>query len=216
MDNTQVTPFFKAKNHKSYEELSVAHAMSCLNAVKFDEYNGQGRIINNNNNSTATMSNKAITPKEAMQGLANLEALKEALTIFFQKNSTKELSNNIKTVPTFFEPQVERLELSENTKETFARIGARARKEFIEEQIARAFQYNIPFNIQNVNFLELSQKIDEYEELLTTAREQGIDWDVSHYDPVHLRQAIDDQESYYRQERIDLYSCFAATRGLEV
>ena len=215
MDNTQVTPFFKAKNHKSYEELSVAHAMSCLNTVKFDEYNGDGRIINNNN-STATMSNKAIRPKEAMQGLANLEALKEALTIFFQKNSTKELSNNIKTVPTFFEPQVERLELSENTKETFTRIGARARKEFIEEQTARAFQYNIPFDLENINILKLEQQIDEYEELLTTAREQGIYWDISEYDPIALSQAIDDQESYYRQERRDLYSCFATTRGLEV
>jgi len=144
MDNTQVTPFFKAKNHKSYEELSVEHAMSCLNAVKFDEYNGHGRIINNNNYE-ATMPDKVITPKDAMQGLANLEALKEALAIFFQKNSTKELSNNIKTVPTFFEPQVERVELSNDAKETFARIGARARREFIEEQIARAYQYNIPY-----------------------------------------------------------------------
>ena len=213
MDNTQVTPFFKAKNHKSYEELSVAYAISRLNSVKIDHTNGHGRIINNNYE--ATMSNKVITPKGVMQGLANLEALKEALAIFFQKNSTKELSNNIKTVPTFFEPQIERLELSEKTKETLSRIGARARKEFIEEQTARAFQYNIPFDIQNVNFLELGQKIDEYEELLTTARKQGIDWDISQYDTVHLRQAIDDQESYYRQERNDLYSCFAATRGLE-
>jgi hypothetical protein len=31
-----------------------------------------------------------------------------------------------------------------------------------------------------------------------------------------LKQAIDDQESYYRQERSDLYSCFASTRSLEV
>ena len=31
-----------------------------------------------------------------------------------------------------------------------------------------------------------------------------------------LKQAIDDQESYYRMERNDLYSCFASTRGLEV
>lgn len=128
----------------------------------------------------------------------------------------EQIASKVSTVPMFFEPQVERLELSDNTKETFARIGARARREFIEEQTARAFQYNIPFNIQNVNFLELSQKIDEYEELLNEAREQGIDWDISQYDPVALSQAIDDQESYYRQERSDLYSCFAATRGLGV
>lgn len=31
-----------------------------------------------------------------------------------------------------------------------------------------------------------------------------------------LKQAIDDQESYYRQERSDLYSRFASTCGLEV
>ena len=79
----------------------------------------------------------------------------------------------------------------------------------------KEFQYNIPFDLENINILKLEQQIDEYEELLTTAREQGIDWDISQYDPVHLSQVIDDQESYYRQERNDLYSCFAATRGLE-
>jgi len=31
-----------------------------------------------------------------------------------------------------------------------------------------------------------------------------------------LKQAIEDQESYYRQERSDLYSRFASTCGLEV
>ena len=31
-----------------------------------------------------------------------------------------------------------------------------------------------------------------------------------------LKQAIDDQESYYRQERSDLYRCFASTRSLNV
>ena len=126
------------KSYKTYEELSVAHAMSRLNAVKFDEYNGHGRIINNNYEST--MLDKVITPKDAMRGLANLEALKEALTIFFQRNSNKELSDNIATVPSFYEPQIDRVELSESAKDTFARIGARARKEFIEEQTARAFQ----------------------------------------------------------------------------
>ena len=214
MDNTQVTPFFKAKNHKSYEALSVAHAMSRLNAVKFDEYNGHGRIINNNNYE-ATMPDKVITPKGAMQGLANLEALKEALTIFFQKNSTKELSNNIKTVPTFFEPQVERVELSDDTKATFARLGARARREFIEEQTARAYQYNIPYDVHNVNFLELSQKIDEYEELLKKAKDHCIDWDTSEYDPVYLRQEIAEQERRASYENDDIYAYFAQTRGLE-
>lgn len=214
MNHTQNLPFFKAKNHKSYEELSVAHAMSRLNSVKFDEYNGHGRIINNNNYE-ATMPDKVITPKDAMQGLANLEALKEALAIFFQKNSTKELSNNIKTVPTFFEPQVERVELSDDTKATFARIGARARREFIEEQTARAYQYNIPYDVHNVNFFELKQKIDEYEELLKKAKDYCIDWDTLEYDPGHLRQEIEEQERRASYENDDLYSYFVQSRGLE-
>ncbi|CAF2142796.1 unnamed protein product [Rotaria magnacalcarata] len=196
MDNTQVTPFFNAKNHKSYEELSVAQAMSRLNSVKFDEYNGHGRIINNNNYE-ATMPDKVITPKGAMQG------------------GTKELSNNIKTVPTFFEPQVEKVELSDDTKATFARIGARARREFIEEQTARAYQYNIPYDVHNVNFLELSQKIDEYEELLKKAKDYCIDWDTSEYDPVYLRQEIEEQERKVLYENDDLYAYFVHSRGLE-
>jgi hypothetical protein len=128
----------------------------------------------------------------------------------------EQIASKVSTVPMFFDPQVERLELSEKTKETFARIGARARKEFIEEQIARAFQYNIPFDLENINILKLEQQIDEYEELLNEAREQGVDWDISQYDPVALKQEIEEQECYYSQERRDLYSCFAATRGLEV
>ena len=134
-----------------------------------------------------------------MQTLKNLEKLKEAHVIFEERNA-EELPENIKEVPSFFQASIERAELSASTKETFARIGARARREFIEQQSARAFQYNIPFNIQNVNFLELEQKIDEYEELLGKAREQGVSWDISQYDPVALSQAIDEQDCYYRQD----------------
>jgi len=214
MNHTQNLSFFKAKNYTSYQELSVAHAMSRLNSVKIDHTNGHGRIINNNNYE-ATMPDKVITPKEAMQGLTNLEVLKEALAIFFQKNSTKELSDNIKTVPTFFETQFQALELSNETKETFARIGARARREFIEEQIARAYQYNIPYDVYNVNFLELNQKIDEYEELLKKAKDYCIDWDTSEYDPVVLHQEIEEQERRASYENDDLYAYFVHSRGLE-
>jgi len=128
----------------------------------------------------------------------------------------EQIASKVSIVPMFFESQVERLELSEKTKETFARIDSRARREFVDEQTARAFQYNIPFDLENINVLKLEQKIDEYEELLNEARERGIDWDISQYDPIVLSQAIDDQESYYRQERSDLYSCFASTCDLEV
>ena len=211
MNHTQNLPFFKAKNHNKINFLSTY--------AKIDSSNDESFNMNQQETMSVARAKDALTiisPKESLQALSNFETLKNALTLYFQRNITKESFGNIAIVPSFYEPQIDRVELSESTKETFARIGARARREFIEEQTARAFQYNIPFDLENINVLKLEQKIDEYEELLTTAREQGIYWDISQYDPVALSQAIDDQESYYRQERRDLYSCFATTRGLEV
>jgi len=120
------------------------------------------------------------------------------------------------TVPKFSSPTHEKIELPEETKATFARIGERARLKFIEEQTARASKYHIPINLDHVNFLKLEQQIDEYEELLALARKQGIYWDTSIYDPLALAQALEDQDLYYRMERNDLYASFQATRGLEV
>lgn len=211
MNHTQNLPFFKAKNHNKINFLSTY--------AKIDSSNDESFNMNQQETMSVARAKDALTiisPKESLQALANFETLKNTLTLYFQRNITKESFGNIAIVPSFYEPQIDRVELSESTKETFARIGARARREFIEEQTARAFQYNIPFDLENINILKLEQQIDEYEELLTTAREQGIDWDISQYDPVALSQAIDDQESYYRMERNDLYSCFASTRGLGV
>ena len=211
MNHTQILPFFKVKNHNKINFLE--------SYAKIDSSNDESFNMNQQETMSVARAKDALTiisPKESLQALSNFETLKNALTLYFQRNITKESFGNIAIVPSFYEPQIDRVELSESTKETFARIGARARREFIEEQTARAFQYNIPFDLENINVLKLEQKIDEYEELLTTAREQRIYWDISQYDPVALSQAIDDQESYYRQERRDLYSCFATTRGLEV
>jgi len=211
MNHTQILPFFKAKNHNKLNLLSTY--------AKIDSSNNELFNMNQQEAMSVARAKDALTiisPKESLQALANLETLKAALKLYFQRNNTEESSANIATIPTFFEPQVEKVELSDDTKATFARIGARARREFVEEQIARAYQYNIPYDVHNVNFFELSYKIDEYEELLGKAKDYCIDWDTSEYDPVYLRQEIEEQECYYRQERRDLYSCFAATRGLEV
>jgi hypothetical protein len=217
MNHTQNLPFskdlfFKAKNHK-------INFLS--NHAKIDSSNNELCSMNKQEAMSVSKAKEVVlknllAPKEAMQILANLEVLKEAHVIFSYRNGIKELPNNIATVPTFFESQIDRVELSDQTKETFARIGERARKEFIEEQIVRADQYNIPYNAYTVNFLELSYKIDEYEELLSRAKGYSIDWDTSEYDPVALRQEIDEQEHSSSLERNDLYTYFRSTRGLEV
>ena len=210
MNHTQILPFFKAKNHNKLNFLSTY--------AKIDSSNNESFNMNQQEAISLSKAKEALTiisPKESLQALANFETLKVALKLYFQRNNTEESSGNIATIPSFYEPQIDRVELSESAKDSFARIGERVRKEFIEEQIARAYQYNIPYDVHNVNFLELSQKIDEYEELLKKAKDHCIDWDKLEYDPVALRQEIEEQERRASYENDDLYAYFAQTRGLE-
>ena len=209
MNHTQNLPFFKAKNHNKINFLSTY--------AKIDSSNNESFNMNQQETMSVARAKDALTiisPKESLQALANFEALKAALKLYFQRNNTQE-SSNISTVPSFYEPQIDRVDLSESAKETFARIGERVRKEFIEEQIARADKCNIPYNVYTVNFLELKQKIDEYEELLKKAKDYCIDLDTSEYDPVYLRQEIDEQERRASYENDDLYAYFVQSRGLE-
>ena len=76
-----------------------------------------------------------------MQVFSNLEAAREANEIFKQR-SAQALPANIAEIPKFHEPKTESLELSDSAKETFARIGLRAREAFIEEQIERACTFS--------------------------------------------------------------------------
>ena len=92
-----------------------------------------------------------ISPKEALQILKNLEAKKEAIRISEERKQSEEnlkkiidqLPANITEAPKFHEAKSEPVELSQSAKETFARIGERAREAFIEEQIERANLYNM-------------------------------------------------------------------------
>ena len=211
MNHTQILPFFKAKNHNKLNFLSTY--------AKIDSSNNESFNMNQQEAISLSKAKEALTiisPKESLQALANFETLKVALKLYFQRNNTEESSGNIATIPSFYEPQIDRVELSESAKDSFARIGERVRKEFIEEQIARADKYNIPYDVHHVNFLELSQKIDEYEELLKEAKDYCIDWDKLEYDPVALRQEIEEQERRASYENDDLYSYFVQSRGLEV
>ena len=210
MNHTQILPFFKAKNHNKINFLSTY--------AKIDSSNNESFNMNQQEAMSIARAKDALTiisPKESLQALANFETLKAALRLYFQRNNTEESSENIKTIPTFCKSQIEREVLSNEVKDTFARISERVRKEFIEEQIARADQYNIPYNAYTVNFLELKQKIDEYEELLKKAKDHCIDWDKLEYDPVALRQEIEEQERRASYENDDLYAYFVHSRGLE-
>ncbi len=118
------------------------------------------------------------------------------------------------------------VELSQSAKETFARIGERARSKslneqieearahfkqtFTKEQTRRARKYNIPFDANSVDYHELSRKIDEYEFLLDEAKRWDISWDIKIYDPVALEQELEEARARYwgetRAVRSDYYS----------
>lgn len=154
--------------------------------------------------------------KEAVQVFSNLEQLREAVRIFNERKPKEELPANITEVPQFHEARSEPVELSQSAKETFARIGERAREAFREEQIERAMFYNIPYKSYGENYYQLMIDIDKYEYLLGKAKDYGVDWDTSEYELVALEQAIEDAEhNAYVQDQA-LRSYFSSTRGVEV
>ena len=161
--------------------------------------------------------------KEALQILKNLETKKEAIRIFEERKQSEEnlkkiinqLPDNITETPKFHEAKSERVELSDSAKETFARIGANARKAFIEDQIERAMVYNIPYESYGDDYYRLMQDINQYEFLLEKAKEYCVDWDISEYDPLALEQEIEEAEhlAYLQNQEINYY--YAITRGVE-
>jgi len=165
-----------------------------------------------------------ISPKEALQILKNLEAKKEAIRISEERKQSEEnlkkiidqLPANITDKPKFHEAKSEPVELSASSKETFARIGERAREAFIEEQIERASLYNIPYKTYGNNYYQLMVDIDKYEYLLEKANDYCIDWDSSEYDLVALEQAIEEAEHNAYIHDQSLRSYYLQSRGVEV
>lgn len=161
--------------------------------------------------------------KEALQILKNLETKKEAIRIFEERKQSEEnlkkiidqLPDNITETPRFHEAKSQSVELSDSARETFARIGARAREAFIEDQIERAMAYNIPYENYGDDYYRLMQDIDKYEFLLEKAKEYCVDWDTSEYDPLALEQEIEEAEhlAYLQNQEINYY--YAITRGVE-
>jgi hypothetical protein len=163
-----------------------------------------------------TLRRMLLPTKEAVQVFSNLEQLREAVKIYNERNSKEQLPANITEAPKFHEAKSEPVELSQSAKETFARIGERAREAFREEQIERANLYNIPYETYGENYYQLMVDIDKYEYLLGKAKDYCVDWDISEYDLVALEQAIEDAEHNAYIADQELRSYFSATRGVEV
>ena len=175
---------------------------------------------------SSTSSLEDISVAKAKEALSKkLVALKEAIQLS-DKPTHKTHPNNITETPSFHEAKAESLELSDSARETFTRIGERAttkslneqieearkhfKQTFAKQQTKRARKYNIPFDASNVDYHQLSRKIDQYEFLLDEAKRWDISWDIKVYDPVALEQELEEARSRYwgetRAMRSDYYS----------
>lgn len=206
--------FSKSKNHKKANN-SVNHGR-----IELRSHELSGENIHSLEETSVTKAKEALTknlltPREVMQVFSNLEAAREANEIFKQR-SAQELPANIAEIPKFHEVKTESLELSDSAKETFARIGLRAREAFIEDQIERASLYNIPYENYSDNYYQLMVDIDKYEYLLEKANDYCVDWDISEYDPLALEQLIEEAEHNAYLYNQELRSYFSTTRGMEV
>ena len=108
---------------------------------------------------SVTKAKKALTknlliPREVMQMLSNLEAAREAIKIFNERNDIK-LPGNITEIPNF--NRTESANLPESTEETFGGIGARAAKVFVQKDD----ELNINGNISEHDPRALEQAIEE-------------------------------------------------------
>ena len=81
------------------------------------------------------------------------------------------------------------------------------------ELIAKAEEYEIPYNIRTVNFLELRDQVEEFEEVIEKAAEYGINWQEFGYDVIGIEQEMMDIDqanmdyshgacSYYLADRV--------------
>jgi hypothetical protein len=60
------------------------------------------------------------------------------------------------------------------------------------ELLAKADEYQIPYNKKCIDWSDLENKICEFESLIKEADEMLIDWEEFGYDPIGIEQAIVD------------------------
>jgi hypothetical protein len=201
-------------------------------ALSKDTIFGAKNHININSVFSSTSNLEDISVARAKEALSKkLVALKEAIQLSNKPINTAQ-TNNITETPSFHEAKAESVELSQSAKETFARIGERARSKSLNEQIEearahfkqtftkqqtrRARKYNIPFDASIVDYHQLSRKIDQYEFLLDEAKRWDISWDIKVYDPVALEQELEEARSRYWGETSKLRSDYYSSRRVAV
>ena len=153
-----------------------------------------------------TLRKMLLPTKEAVQVFSNLEQLRKAVKIYNERTPKEQLPDNITEASKFHEPLDNQIENArKQVQESFAR-----------RQVARAKKYNVPYSFYTVDIYELSKEIDRYEFLLMEAKDLGIYWDISEYDPVALEQEIEEYKESERRSNNLMYSDYFYSRRVAV
>ena len=135
-------------------------------------------------------------------------------------NNTMTSNSNISETPTFHKVKEEEqytdigLPLSEVIA-TFARKAKSVYESFLisergQDLLAKAEEFEIPYDISNINFIELLDKVEEFERTIARANEYGIDWKNFGYDIMAIEDEINNIEiaesNYVKEARKDYYS----------
>lgn len=103
---------------------------------------------------------------------------------------------------------------SDAIKECFSRIAKLVYSDKLnssdrQELLSKAEEYNIPYDKENVDWLKLSNDIENYEEIITRAAMYGIDWKNFGYDIMAIQDEINNIEiaesNYIKEARKDYY-----------
>lgn len=137
-------------------------------------------------------------------------------------NPCNDFMSNISTTPNFHKAGISTLDNNlglpkEQVRALIARSARRAYEAELasvrgKETLAKAEQYKIPFDLNNIDWLTLMDEVEEYELLLDKAEELNMDWDYRYYDPQGLEEAIEEYEYEESLAQRSLYKDFYATR----
>ena len=139
-------------------------------------------------------------------------------------NNTKTNNSNISEIPTFHKVKEEEqyTDYGLPLSEVVATLARRAKSVYESLLVSsrgqitleKADEYEIPYDPHSINFLELFDKVEEFELTIAKANEYGIDWQSFGYDLIGIEQeiseAIAEEHSYRKYAHLE----FLATRGV--
>ena len=175
---------------------------------------------------SVTRAKKALlSPKQALQTLTNVEALREAVAINAERTEALQTNLNNSELPTFHQANEEEqyTDIGMPLSEVAAMFARKAKSVYESLLISdrgqitlqKASEYQIPYDPSNINFLELFDQVEEFETVIARAKEFGIDWQDFGYDIIAIEQEMLEIAEEERGYRKSSYLDFVVTRGLE-